>query len=188
MRLSVQIEIDKALDLETVKDSVFVGRASTNDLVIQHDSVSRKHCRIEYQKNIFYITDLNSSNGTFVDGQRLTPQVRTAFISSSQITIGRLECEVGPSNSSVSQQEKIISSTISNCGDYTATMRISRLELNRPSVTLANEKKLKLKGPKNPISQPKVKEAPPKKGLGKLTMLCLMALILAAAWILGENS
>ncbi len=35
--------------------------------------VSRLHARLHIEKNELYITDLNSSNGTFLDGQRLRP-------------------------------------------------------------------------------------------------------------------
>ena len=186
MRLSVQIEIDKAMDLETHKDSVLVGRASNNDLVIPHDSVSRTHCCIDYRKGIFYVTDLGSSNGTFIDGEKLNPNEKKAFLSSSQLTIGRLECELGPGNSPVPHQERIISSNVSSSGDYTATMRISRIELNRPSLTLANEKKLKPKGPRNPIIEPKEKDHSPQKSSNKFFLIILSILALSIAWYLGE--
>ena len=186
MRLSVQIEIDKAMDLETHKDSVLVGRASNNDLVIPHDSVSRTHCCIDYRKGIFYITDLGSSNGTYIDGERLNPNEKRAFLISSQLTIGRLECELGLSNSPVPHQERIISSNVSSSGDYTRTMRISRIELNRPSLTLANEKKLKPKGHRNPIIEPKEKIAPPQRGSNKFFLFLLFLVVLSLAWYLGE--
>ncbi len=35
--------------------------------------VSRLHARLHVENNELYVTDLNSSNGTFLDGERLTP-------------------------------------------------------------------------------------------------------------------
>jgi pSer/pThr/pTyr-binding forkhead associated (FHA) protein len=186
VRLSVQIEIDKAMDLETPKSTVLVGRSSNNDLVIPHDSVSRSHCCIDFQKGLFYITDLGSSNGTFIDGEKLSPNIRTKFPKNSQLTIGRLECDLGLSNSPVPHQERIISSTVSTSGDYTATMRISRIELNRPSLTLALEKNLKPKGPKNPISVPKVKEKPAKRSTNKWLMILVVLSAGVVTWILTD--
>lgn len=63
MKLSVQIEFDKTLHLETPKNSVILERSPKADLVIPHDSISRQHCQIDVAKNIFYIPDPGSSNG-----------------------------------------------------------------------------------------------------------------------------
>ena len=43
------------------------------DLVLNDQSVSRLHARISRDGNRFFITDLNSTNGTFRNGMRLEP-------------------------------------------------------------------------------------------------------------------
>lgn len=43
------------------------------DIVIEENSVSRIHARLTQEKDVFYIEDLNSTNGTFINGKRLTP-------------------------------------------------------------------------------------------------------------------
>ena len=60
---------------EIVKDEVVVGRSTECDIQIPENSVSRKHARIFRDGDQWRVTDLGSSNGTFVDGQRLTPDV-----------------------------------------------------------------------------------------------------------------
>ena len=149
MRLSVQIEFDKTLDLVTPKFNVIVGRSPKSDLVIPHDSISRSHCRIEMNKGIFYITDLGSSNGTFLDGQRLTPEQRTPFLISSQLTLGKLDCEISDTASPMAAEGNE-AREVSTRGDYTATMRVSRLDLNK--AVRPPEAVTKLKGPRNPIA------------------------------------
>jgi pSer/pThr/pTyr-binding forkhead associated (FHA) protein len=54
-----------------------VGRANDNDIVIDHSSVSRYHLEIFYDSegNVF-LTDLNSVNGTFVNGKRINGSVQ----------------------------------------------------------------------------------------------------------------
>lgn len=49
-----------------------VGRALDNEIVVSHSSVSRHHARVESRNGGFVVKDLNSQNGTFVDGQRVT--------------------------------------------------------------------------------------------------------------------
>src|SRR3954451_7705984 len=48
-----------------------LGRSSKCDLVIDHPSVSRRHAALEARAGAIRVTDLGSSNGTFVDGVRV---------------------------------------------------------------------------------------------------------------------
>lgn len=51
---------------------ISVGRASDNDIIINHPSVSRYHMELFYDsEGNTFLTDLNSANGTFVNGQRI---------------------------------------------------------------------------------------------------------------------
>lgn len=54
------------------KDEVLIGRDSTCDLRIDNVGVSRHHARIERQGNVYLLLDLDSGNGTFVRGKRIT--------------------------------------------------------------------------------------------------------------------
>ena len=56
-----------ALDSETLT----IGRLPDNDLVIDRQSVSRHHARVERRGDGFMIQDLNSGNGTWVGGVRI---------------------------------------------------------------------------------------------------------------------
>jgi len=49
-----------------------VGRASGNDLVIAHRSVSARHAELHFDGEQFLLRDLSSANGTFVNGERVT--------------------------------------------------------------------------------------------------------------------
>ena len=48
-----------------------VGRGSHNDIVIQDDSVSETHAKLQRRDDGWYVVDAGSTNGTYVDGQRL---------------------------------------------------------------------------------------------------------------------
>jgi hypothetical protein len=49
-----------------------IGRAAPADVVLPRSDVSRTHCRIEAEGAGLVVTDLQSTNGTFLNGQRLT--------------------------------------------------------------------------------------------------------------------
>ena len=59
----------KVFDL--VKDVMTIGRDMNNDLVVNDAEVSRNHGRLTSQSGGYLIEDLASTNGTFVNGQRL---------------------------------------------------------------------------------------------------------------------
>ncbi len=53
-----------------------VGSGRENDLVIEHTTVSRKHAVLRYLNDRYTVTDLGSTNGTFVNGRRIKGSVR----------------------------------------------------------------------------------------------------------------
>jgi hypothetical protein len=54
------------------KDMIVVGRGNECDLVLDERQVSRQHVRIFKEENCFYVEDLNSKNGTWLNGNQMT--------------------------------------------------------------------------------------------------------------------
>ena len=52
--------------------SVNIGRADYNDLVIADPSVSTTHAKLQRKDDVWILTDLGSTNGTFVEGEPVT--------------------------------------------------------------------------------------------------------------------
>ncbi|MDS3862239.1 FHA domain-containing protein [Thermosynechococcaceae cyanobacterium BACA0444] len=69
-------EVDLTTPMKTVAlsrlNTLSIGRDSSNDLVIEHPSVSRFHAKIDRQQGSLVLTDLESCNGTFVNGKAIT--------------------------------------------------------------------------------------------------------------------
>ena len=52
--------------------SMKIGRSAPADIVLPHKSVSREHCVVGLANDELFVTDLNSTNGTYIDGARIT--------------------------------------------------------------------------------------------------------------------
>jgi len=59
------------------------------DLVVDGDGVSRRHARIEVLDGRMTLTDLGSTNGTFVNGERLSPNSPTSVGAADTVQFGR---------------------------------------------------------------------------------------------------
>lgn len=71
--------------------TIVVGRNRDIDLPLPDLKLSRKHCQIAINDNAFLLKDLNSTNGTFVNGTRLSGEIKlNAF---DRIVVGDTEME-----------------------------------------------------------------------------------------------
>lgn len=64
---------------------VKIGRSSQNDIQIPSPAISRNHSEIRFENNDFYIVDLESSNGTFVNDKMI---IRRKIEANDTISIG----------------------------------------------------------------------------------------------------
>jgi ABC transport system ATP-binding/permease protein len=68
-----------------------VGRAPRADFIVDAALVSRLHCRLTAGANELEVVDLDSTNGTFVNGERTT---RAVLNSGDRLGVGRVELVV----------------------------------------------------------------------------------------------
>jgi len=73
-RVRVLDRAGTTLQVIELRDEITVGRTAENDIVLPADSVSRSHIRIRRDGDRVTVTDLRSSNGTLLEGERLLPQ------------------------------------------------------------------------------------------------------------------
>ena len=72
----------------------FIGKAERDvSLVLDDSTVSRYHARIDRTEDEFWITDLNSTNGTFLNGIRLLPYERVFLKRGDIVVISRKRYE-----------------------------------------------------------------------------------------------
>lgn len=97
------IPFDGKPAISITKDVTVVGRKrGICDLYIDHSSISKLHCIIAKTDGLLFFRDLGSTNGTKVNGQRVTrgallPGDELAFASVKyRVHLGPGEPEVGP--------------------------------------------------------------------------------------------
>jgi len=94
--IGVQLPVGKRLSLAVLdgtdagmvhridKPRMTIGRANA-DIVLNDSEASRQHAAIEVRDTTYLLTDLGSTNGTLVDGQRITTAVELTDKSEFQI-------------------------------------------------------------------------------------------------------
>ena len=70
-------------------DSVSIGRNATNSLVLASPDVSGKHAVVMVKGNTLLLSDVGSSNGTFLEDKKLAPNTATPVKSQDRIIIGK---------------------------------------------------------------------------------------------------
>ncbi len=73
---------------------IVIGRSSDLDMVLVEEMVSRRHARIEMQSGVIRIEDLGSTNGTFVNGEKVQ---RSELQEGDRVLIGTSILKVVPS-------------------------------------------------------------------------------------------
>lgn len=67
-----------------VREVTLIGRRLTNHLVVDDRRVSRMHAQIRIINEKFFVVDLNSTGGTFVNGQKI---FQTVLYSGDQLSL-----------------------------------------------------------------------------------------------------
>ena len=49
----------------------YIGRTESNDIMVKDDHVSGQHAKLCFEEGQFWIEDLESTNGTYVNGERI---------------------------------------------------------------------------------------------------------------------
>lgn len=77
---------------ELIIEKTTVGRADQNTLVLRHETVSSHHCEVLFNGPEIIVRDLDSRNGTFVDGARVKGQQQVK--SGQRIRFGEIEARL----------------------------------------------------------------------------------------------
>jgi pSer/pThr/pTyr-binding forkhead associated (FHA) protein len=149
---------------------VNIGRADYNDVVIADPSVSTMHAKLQRREAIWILSDLGSTNGTFVEGERLTGE--TPLSPGTTIKFGDVAALFEPLDESVRPEP----------GDRTRMME--RIVTPEPSPLSTDVPK------ETPRARPRprpIHVAPPRpKSPSTLTVAGLIILVAILAYLLSS--
>ena len=84
----ISLRPDSYPDISLNRDHLLIGKNPDKaDIILPSETVSRVHARIEKRSDGLYVTDLFSTNGTFLDGHRLEPNRSARLLDSARLTI-----------------------------------------------------------------------------------------------------
>ncbi|QEO09069.1 FHA domain-containing protein FhaB/FipA [Protaetiibacter larvae] len=91
-RLVITAGPREGLEIDLPSEQLTIGRSSESGLVIRDDYTSTHHARLMLWNEEWVIQDLDSTNGTFLDGSRVT--LPTPVPLGSTVTIGTTSFEL----------------------------------------------------------------------------------------------
>lgn len=146
---------------------VNIGRGDYNDIVIGDPSVSTMHAKLQRREAIWILTDLGSTNGTFVEGERLSGE--TPLTPGTTLRFGDVLALFEPLDDKAP------------AGRTGSTRLMGRLELDAPaSEPRQQAEKARPRPPRRPILM-----APPRaKGPSAVLVTSLLILMAVLAYLL----
>lgn len=99
-----------------VRHDIVIGRGSDCNLRLSAPQVSRRHCFLRVGREGVSITDLDSSNGTFVDGKRIKSGKRHDLVDGASLSLG-------PIRFLIHIREKAVSADILKSGNLDEVKR-----------------------------------------------------------------
>ncbi|MCL4546833.1 MAG: trypsin-like peptidase domain-containing protein [Deltaproteobacteria bacterium] len=121
-------------DISLVK----VGREFDNNIVLQDTKASRNHLVIVKQENVYKVRDLNSTNGTFINGNKINPNIFYNINPSDIIRVGDTVLRIEDSSNN-KKNKLVLSISIIVCVLIVATLIFGITFVNKQNLYDASQ-------------------------------------------------
>jgi pSer/pThr/pTyr-binding forkhead associated (FHA) protein len=92
-KIILETDIDEQImSMSFNKPEIIIGRDPTCDFVINDERVSLHHCKIIYQQNQWWVEDLASTNGTFLNESFVNTII--ILINGDILKLGHIEIKI----------------------------------------------------------------------------------------------
>lgn len=88
MIIEVQYQEGAKEQFRLSSSTVIIGRSKQSDVVLSYPGISRQHFKLELVKGEFFVTDLGSTNGVYVNNEKLPVNERVSFKNFFPLVIG----------------------------------------------------------------------------------------------------
>ena len=85
--------IDGQFRFDIRENEFLIGKSSerVQGVITGNNAISRVHCKIVRKNGNYYVLDMGSSNGTYVNGKRIEPNIPEPILDKSQLRIANAE-------------------------------------------------------------------------------------------------
>jgi pSer/pThr/pTyr-binding forkhead associated (FHA) protein len=194
MRIEVMAGQDEPQIFPLNRPSLLLGSGEMCDIIIVASGVSRKHILIGQEDDSFYVIDQGSTNGSYINEERLVPGRRTEFTSFFPVRLGDdiLVSLISDADDLAAEESSNLDSVLlppkepkipvpsrhsATLSQSDATTRISLKDLQRAR---AEKKTEKLIQRRESLQQQKAKVKPKTKDQSRMTLTKLLASIILA--------
>jgi len=145
-----------------------IGRADYNDVVLPDESVSTSHAKLQRREGVWILTDIESTNGTFVDGERV--QGDAPLAPGAMVRFGDVQLVFEPTDDAMG---------VAKGG---GTKMIEAFKVPAPPAPAPKAAPPAKATPKRPVPPPVAEKKG--KGCGPSAAVLLLGFVAVAYWIL----
>ena len=89
-------------------ESFYIGRSDQADITVKNALFSRKHIKIKFEEGELKVQDLDTTNGTTLNNEKLDPHEWYSFSDMDDIGIGEGKVTIQVKNMSAGERSKVI--------------------------------------------------------------------------------
>ena len=91
MQIIMKLNSTVIKEFNTDQNEIIIGREPGSDIQIDNIAISREHACIVNGPNDFFIEDMNSKNGIFINGKKITKKF---LKTNDEVTIGKYSLQI----------------------------------------------------------------------------------------------